>query len=46
MSKTTRHPDVAVRLIHFEDFSGPEFERLCFAYLSRVCGCACIGLAY
>ncbi len=36
MAKTTRLPEVAVRPIHFEDFSGPEFERLCLAYLLRV----------
>lgn len=35
MSKTTRHPEVTVKRIHFEDFSGPEFERLSFAYLLR-----------
>ena len=28
-------PETTVRRIHFEDFSGPEFERVCFAYLLR-----------
>jgi len=35
MVKPERHPEVAVQPIHFEDRSGTEFERLCFAYLLR-----------
>jgi hypothetical protein len=30
-----RQPEVAVLPVHFEDRSGTEFERLCFAYLLR-----------
>ncbi len=30
-----RSPEVVVLPIHFEDRSGSEFERLCFAYLAR-----------
>jgi hypothetical protein len=29
-------PETLVRSIHFEDFSGREFERLCFAYVLRL----------
>lgn len=32
---TARSPEVVVLPIHFEDRSGSEFERLCFAYLAR-----------
>jgi hypothetical protein len=30
-----RQPEATVLPVHFEDRSGPEFERLCFAYLLR-----------
>jgi hypothetical protein len=35
MPTRSRHPEVTVRPIHFEDHSGADFERLCFAYLLR-----------
>jgi hypothetical protein len=35
MMKVKGQPEVAVLPIHFEDRSGTEFERLCFAYLLR-----------
>ncbi len=35
MKTTPRHPESTVFPVHFEDRSGPEFERLCFAYLLR-----------
>lgn len=35
MVKEKGRPEVAVLPIHFEDRSGTEFERLCFAYLLR-----------
>jgi hypothetical protein len=35
MVKAKGQPEVVVLPIHFEDRSGTEFERLCFAYLLR-----------
>jgi hypothetical protein len=35
MVKAKRQPEATVLPIHFEDRSGSEFERLCFAYLLR-----------
>ncbi len=35
MSRKSAKPEVVVIPIHFEDRSGTEFERLCFAYILR-----------